>query len=269
MTRAKSILIATGFAAACFGTNLPVPTSAAKDFEYTSTPAFTGYTPAGATVSLFNNFILLYGSPLGANPRKVELFDIINADVCYSTACPSTTTLYPQPNYVLSLGSIVFAPYDIIPGTGVNTVDSDFAVNGALFLGPPTGEAISAHGTPVLYTGEDPGGLSSYVFFRNADGTYSNTLHVLRNTSGGASLLGVILDPAGPLTLDILGFSNPNSNSFISAPVPEPSTVQLWIAGGLILAFMRVAAPAMRRAPGRAFGNTRGRTPHRRRCSEL
>lgn len=246
-------------AAASSASSLPPPTPEVKDFEYTSTPTFTGYNPTTATVSLFTSSLLLYGTPTspGGMPRKLELFDIVNADVCYSTTCPSTTTLYPQPNYVLAVGGISFRPSNIVPGTGVNTVNTDFTVSGALFHGVgglPTGETISAEGMPVLYTGDDSGGTSSYVYFRNADGTYSNTLHVFSNTTGGATLLGVILDPPQTLILDILGFTNPDMNSFVTAPIPEPAAWQLSAAS--LMGLSAVAFTRRKRNRRARSGNT-------------
>ena len=247
----KIAATALGVVNALSASNLPVPTPVLQDFEYTSNSTFTGYSPGGATVSLFNTFLLLYGTPIGlGSARKLELIDVSNADVCYSTSCPSTTALYPQPNYVLNVGQLLFTPNDIQSGTGVTTVNTDFPVVGNLNTvgGPPPGVNISAEGMPVLYTGDDPGGTSSYAYFRNADGTVSNTLHVLRNTAGSAFLDGVILDPPGTLTLDILGFSNPTSNSFVT---PEPASGQLGSASIAILAavFLR-RRPAIRRGNG-------------------
>jgi hypothetical protein len=260
--RGLAIAIASfTFAANTHASKLPPLTPEVKDFEYTSTPKFTSFSPAGATVSLFNDSLLLYGSPatLGGMPRELELFDVINADVCYSTTCPSTTPLYPQPNYVLSVGNIVFRPADILAGTGVDTVNTDFTVSGALFHGVgglPTGESISANGLPVLYTGDDPGGASSYVYFLNEDGTISNTLHVLRNASGGAGVVGVILDPPQSLTLDILGFANPGPNSFITAPVPEPATAWQLSAGSVMLFLALLHYEGKRQKPQRHVNHT-------------
>jgi hypothetical protein len=206
------------------------------DFEYTTSPTFTSYSPAGASVTLFNSFLLLYGSPIGSSPAKLELIDVASADVCYSSSCPSTTPLYPSPNYVLNVGQLVFSPNAIVPGTGVSSLAMNLTLNGDIaFAPPPTIEIVTAAGTPVLFTGLDPGGASSYAYFQNADGTFSNTHHVLQNTTSTAFLTGVILDPPGALTLDILGFTSSDPNSFITAPVPEPGSA------GLVLVTIIVA----------------------------
>jgi hypothetical protein len=218
---------------------LPPTTSEVKDFEYSSNPTITGYSPGTATVSLFSSFILLYGAPTGATARELEFFDILNADVCYSTTCPSMTPLYPLPNDVLTPGSIVFRPSDIVAGTGVSSVNTDFAISGALFHGvggPATGETITADGKPVVFTGDDTGGLSSFLYFHNADGTVSPTLHVLRNTTGSATLVGVILDPPQTLVFDIIGFTNLGPNTSVTATLPEPGTWQLVLIAACLLA---------------------------------
>jgi hypothetical protein len=89
-----------------------------------------------------------------------------------------------------------------------------------------------------VYTGEDPGGTSSYLYFVNADHTLSNVLHVMDGLPGNASLQGVLLDPPGTLTLDILGFTNPGPNSFVTPPVPEPATLPMFGGAGAVLAMM-------------------------------
>lgn len=222
---------------------LPLPTPTLQDFEYTTNPAILSYSPGGAPVSLFSSFILLYGTPTGGGgPRKLELIDVANADACFSTTCPSTTTAYPQPNYVLTVGELLFTPNGIVAGTGVNSLNTDFPLTGNInsIGGPPPGFSIAAEGMPVLFTGDDPGGLSSYAYFRNADGTVSNTLHVFSNTSGGAFLSGVILDPPSTLTLDILGFTNLQPNSFVTATVPEPAAgLPLMVSIAVLGAYLR------------------------------
>jgi hypothetical protein len=223
---------------------LPVPTATLQDFEYTTNPAILSYSPGGAPVSLFTSFILLYGTPAGGGgPRKLELIDVANADACFSTTCPSTTTAYPQPNYVLTVGELLFTPNGIVAGTGVNSLNTDFPLTGNInsIGGPPPGFNINADGMPVLFTGDDPGGLSSYAYFRNADGTVSTTLHVFSNTSGGAFLSGVILDPPATLTLDILGFTNLQPNSFVTGTVPEPA------AGLPVMASIAILGSYLRR----------------------
>lgn len=222
---AKFGMAALAGAVSLAAAGLPVPTPTLQDFEYTAGPAILTYSPGGSPVSLFTPFILLYGTPAGGGgPRKLELIDVANADACFSTTCPSTTAAYPQPNYVLNVGELLFTPNSIVAGTGVNSLNTDFLLAGNINTigGPPPGFNIAADGLPVLFTGDDPGGLSSYAYFRNADGTVSNTLHVFSNTSGGAFLSGVILDPPATLTLDILGFTNLQPNSFVTGTVPEP-----------------------------------------------
>jgi hypothetical protein len=101
---------------------------------------------------------------------------------------------------------------------------------------------VNAAGTPTLFTGLDPGGASSYVYFRNADGTYSQVLHVLQDTQSDASIEGVLLDPPGTLTLDVLGFTDTDPNAFVTPPIPEPrgwelAALSLGLLGGV--AFIR------------------------------
>ena len=241
-------MVALAGAATLAAAGLPVPTATLQDFEYTTNPAILSYSPGGAPVSLFTSFILLYGTPTGGGgPRKLELIDVANADACFSTTCPSTTTAYPQPNYVLTVGELLFTPNSIVSGTGVNSLNTDFPLTGNINTigGPPPGFNIAADGMPVLFTGDDPGGLSSYAYFRNADGTVSNTLHVFSNTSGGAFLSGVILDPPASLTLDILGFTNLQPNSFVTGTVPEPGTSLP------VVAVIAIFAAAVRRRKSR------------------
>jgi hypothetical protein len=130
-------------------------------------------------VNPVNPSITLYGTPAPAGAQGVLEFDpFTSADVCYSTTCPSMTPLYPQPNFVFNIGSIVFNPINIVAGTGISSATTDFSFFGELtFLGS-TEAFPSADGKPTLYKGEDPGGTTSYVYFVNADGTRTNTLHV-------------------------------------------------------------------------------------------
>jgi hypothetical protein len=227
-------------AAGLFASGLPVLTPNPWDLTYGSNDIFTGFAPAGAVVNPVNPSVWLYGTPAPGGAQRVLEFDpFTSADVCYSTSCPSTTPLYPQPNFVFNIGSIVFNPFNIVAGTGISTATTDFSFFGDLtFLG--SSEPFpSADGKPTLYTGEDPGGTTSYVYFVNADGTRTNTLHVTDGNPGGAFLLGVLLDPPAGLTLDILGFTDPGSNSTITpAPIPEPSTLALFAASGLVLAVL-------------------------------
>jgi len=230
---------------------LPPLTSNLWDLTYGSNDIFTGFSPASAVVSSpLNQFILLYGTPAPAGAERVLEFDqFTSADVCYSTACPSETPLYPEPNFVFNIGSFVFNPFNIVAGTGISSATTSFSFFGDLtFLG--SGASFpSALGVPALFTGEDPGGTSSFVYFVNADGTRSNTLHVTDGTAGNAFLEGVLLDPpASPtLTLDILGFTDPGPNSSVTpAPTPEPATGILLTAVGLVIAARRNRPPADR-----------------------
>src|SRR5438270_2076857 len=183
-----------------FASGLPVLTPNPCDLTYGSNDIFTGFAPAGAVVNPVDPSITLYGTPAPSGAQRVLEFDpFTSADVCYSTSCPSMTPLYPQPNFVFNIGPIVFNPFNIVVGTGISSATTDFSFFGDLtFLGS-TEAFPSADGKPTLYTGEDPGGTTSYVYFVNADGSRTNTLHVTDGTAGNASLLGVLLDPPGDL----------------------------------------------------------------------
>lgn len=225
-----------------FCAGLPPLNSNLWDLTYGSNDILTGFSPAGAVVSSpLDEFILLYGTPAPAGAQRVLEFDpFTSADVCYSTSCPSTTPLYPEPNFVFNIGDFVFNPFNIVPGTGISSATTSFSFFGDLtFLGS-SASFPSALGQPTLFTGEDPGGTTSFVYFVNADGTRSNTLHVTDGTTGSAFLEGVLLDPPASLTLDILGFTDPGSTSFVTpAPVtPEPNGMLLTVAG-LVIALGR------------------------------
>ena len=99
------VIVALG-AVCASASGLPIPTPTLQDFEYTVNSQFTGFNPSGATISLFNSSVLLYGTPTGSNPAKLEMINVSNADVCFSTTCPSSTPLYPQPNFVLNVGEL-------------------------------------------------------------------------------------------------------------------------------------------------------------------
>lgn len=224
------------FAASLFAAGLPPLTSDPWDLTYGSTDTFTGFAPAGAVVSFPNPSVMLYGTAAaGGAQRAVELNPFTSADVCYSTTCPSTTTLYPQPNFVFNIGGIVFDPFNIVADTGISSATTNFSFFGDLtFLGS-SAAFPSALGTPALYTGEDAGGTSSYLYFVNADGTVTNTLHVTDGAAGSAFLEGVLLDPPASLTFDILGFEDAGPNSSITATTPEPGSLGMVFAAGLFL----------------------------------
>jgi len=153
------------------------------------------------------------------------------------------TPLYPQPNFVFNIGPFVFNPFNIVAGTGISSATTDFSFLGELTLLGSSEAFPSADGKPTLYTGEDPGGTTSYVYFVNADGTRTNTLHVIDSKPGSAFLLGVLLDPHPGVTLDILGFTDPGPNSSVTpAPTPEPSTLALLAGSGLVLAALKRTA---------------------------
>jgi hypothetical protein len=167
----------------------------------------------------------------------LELIDLGSADECYGTACPSTTSNYPQPNYVLPIGSLSFVPGSIVPGTGISSINGDFTLVGDMepIGGPPPFYSIDVSNTPTIFTGIDPGGTTAYVYFQNPDGTLTNVLHVTIGTSGGAALEGVLIDPPGSITFDVLGFINAGPNSTITAPLPEPGSGMLLLAAAAML----------------------------------
>jgi hypothetical protein len=227
------------FAVGLFADGLPLLNSNPWDLTYGSTDTFTGFAPVGAVVNPLNPSVVLYGTAApGGAQRVLELNPFTSADVCYSTTCPSTTPLYAQPNFVFNIGGIVFDPFNIMAGTGISSATTNFSFFGDLtFLGS-SAPFPSALGTPTLYTGEDPGGTTSYVFFVNADGTVSNTLHVTDGTAGSAFLEGVLLDPPASLIFDILGFTGAGPNSSITATTPEPGSLGLAGAAGLFLVWL-------------------------------
>jgi hypothetical protein len=238
------------FVTGVLASGLPALNSNLWDLTYGSNDTFTGFAPPGAVVNPLNPSVTLYGTPAaGGAQRVLEFIPFTSADVCYSTSCPSSTPLYPQPNFTFTIGSIVFDPYNIVPGTGISSASTDFSFFGDLTYLAMSVPFPSADGKPTLYTGEDSGGTTSYVYFVNADGTRTNTLHVTDGLPGGAFLEGVLLDPPTVLTLDILGFTNAGPNSFLTpAPaVPEPASMGL-TAMALIVA---LAAAHKRRAKSR------------------
>ena len=233
---------ATGWiaaAAVAAASGLP-PTTPSLDFTYTTNSTYLGYNPGGADVSLFNSFLILYGTPSGGgSPSKLEMINESSADWCYGTTCPSSTTNYPAPNYVFPIGSLDFQPNNIVPGTGVNSLSLDFTVTGDMTTigGPPPFYSISADGKPTLVTGVDPGGLTSFAYFINADGSLTNVLHVTNGSSGADPILqGVLIDPPSSLTFDILGFEDPGPNGFLTPAVPEPNSGLLALLSILLLA---------------------------------
>ena len=223
------------------GAGLPALTSNLWDLTYGTTDSFTGFSPAGAVVNPINPEVTLYGTPTASGAQRVlEFLPFTSADVCYSTSCPSTTAVYPQPNFVFNIGSFVFDPYSIIAGTGISSATTSLTFFGDLTFMASSAPFPSASGQPTLFTGEDPGGTTSYVYFINADGTRTNTLHVTDGTAGSAFLEGVLLDPPTTLTFDILGFTNAGPNSFLTpAPAPEPNFGVLLVAIGLFAARSR------------------------------
>ena len=234
------------FATGLFADGLPVPNLNPWDLTYGSNDTFTGFAPANAVVNPIDPSVTLYGTAApGGAQRVLEFLPFTSADVCYSTSCPSTTQLYSQPNFVFTIGSMVFDPYKIIAGTGISSATTDFLFFGDLTYLGSSAPFPSADGKPVLYTGEDLGGTSSYVYLVNADGTRTDTLHVTDGLPGGAFLEGVLLDPRGTLTLDILGFADPGPNSYLTpAPSPEPSTLTL---AGLALLLAGVGRKSLMR----------------------
>ena len=246
----RNCALSLGFlmlAARLFAAGLPPLTSDPWDLTYGSTDIFTGFGPAGAVVNPVNPSVTLYGTAApGGAQRVLEFNPFTSADVCYSTICPSTTPLYAQPNFVFNIGGIVFDPFNIIAGTGISSATTNFSFFGDLtFLGS-SAPFPSALGTPTLHTGEDPGGTTSYVYFVNADGTVSNTLHVTDGTAGSAFLEGVLLDPPASLTFDILGFTDAGPNSSITATTPEPASLSMVAAVGLFLVWLARKSDARR-----------------------
>lgn len=232
------LLIAAG---SMLASGLPALTSNPWDLTYGSNDTFTAFSPGSATVNSSTPGIILFGTaaPSGAQ-QVVELDSYTSADVCYSTTCPSTSSAYPSPNLELNLGPMVFDPYNIVAGSGITSATTDFSFYGDLTYLASSASFPSADGKPTMYTGEDPGGLTSYLYFVNADNTVSNELHVTNGKAGGAFIEAVLLDPPSSVTLDILGFADPGANSFITAaPTPEPATLPLFATAGAVLLLMR------------------------------
>lgn len=236
MRTITSICIVLFMAAASFATGLP-PLSPTLDFTYTTTPTYTGYNPGGAAVSIYlpNVPVILYGTPSGGgSASKIEITNESSADWCYGATCPSTTSNYPQPNYVFPVGNLDFAPTSIVAGTGINTLSVSFGLTGDMepLAGPPPFYSISATDLPIIHTGLDSGGTTSYIYFVNPDGSVTNVLHVPISGESEAGLEGVLLDPPGSLTFDILGFTSPTGGGFLTpAPTPEPGGAALIFAG--------------------------------------
>jgi hypothetical protein len=225
------------FASGLLANGLPGLTSDPWDLTYGSNDTFTGWSPGGAVVNSSTPGVLLYGTaaPSGAQ-RVIEFNSFTSADVCYSTSCPSTTAAYPSPNFVFTVGTIVFDPFNIVAGTGISSATTDFSFFGGLSFGGSTATFPSADGKPTVFTGEDPGGLSSYLYFVDADNTVSNELHVTDGHAGSVFLKAVLLDPPNSLTLDILGFTGGGDNVFLTAPpVPEPATLPMFAMAGAAL----------------------------------
>ena len=160
-------------------------------------------------------------------------------DWCYGTGCGTPST----PDYYFPLGSLELIPNPIVAGTGIDSINGLFTVNGTMYppaTPPPyTSYPINVSATPTIFTGLDPGGATAYLYMQNSDGTYTNVFHVTVGSSGAeVGLEGVLIDPPGSLTFDISGFTNPGPNGFLTAPIPEPST------GIFLLTTLALAAAA-------------------------
>lgn len=226
-----AVLTAAGLAAS----GLP-PVSPVLDFTYDSEPNLTigSYSPGGAVItSPQTDFLIRYGTPSGGgSPAQIETFDLGSADWCYGTACGTPTNPYTFP-----LGSIELIPNSIVAGTGISSINGNFTVNGTMAQpstppGQPT-YPISVSDAVTIFTGLDPGGATQYLYLENADGTFTNILHVTVGSSGAdVALTGELIDPPGSLTFDVTDFSGPVTNGFLTAaPTPEPSTWALaWTA---------------------------------------
>jgi hypothetical protein len=218
-----------------FGSSLPPLTPQPWDLTYGSNDTFTSTTGGTGATLLAGNTVLLYGTPTSASGQRVlEFAPFTSADVCYSATCPSSTTAYPQPNFVFNIGSFIFDPYTIVSGTSISSAAISLSFFGDLtFLG--SSQAFpSGNGSPTLYTGEDPSGTTSYVFFVNADGTSTPVLHVTDGTVGNVFLTGVLIDPPASVTFDILGFTNLGPNEFLT-PTPDPGSFALIALAGVAL----------------------------------
>jgi hypothetical protein len=221
-------------ATALSGSSLPALTPQLWDLTYGSNDTFTSTTGGTGATLLAGNTVLLYGTATSASGQRVLEFDpFTSADVCYSTTCPSSTGQYPQPNFVFNIGSFVFDPYSIVSGTSISSAAVSLSFFGDLtFLGSSQ-TFPSGTGSPTLFTGEDPGGTTSYVYFVNADGTTTSVLHVTDGTVGSVFLTGVLIDPPATVTFDILGFTNLGPNEFVTTP--EPGSFVLVALAGVVL----------------------------------
>src|ERR1022692_853841 len=119
------------FASGLFASGLPTLTANPWDLTYGSNDTFTGFAPGGAVVNSSIPGVVLYGTAAsGGAQRVIEFLPFTSADVCYSSSCPSTTALHPQPNFVFTIGSDVFDPYNMVVGTGISSATTDFSFFG-------------------------------------------------------------------------------------------------------------------------------------------
>jgi hypothetical protein len=224
-------------ATALFGGSLPALTPQPWDLTYGSNDTFSSAIGGTGVTLLGGNAVLLYGTPTSPSGQRVlEFAPFTSADVCYSTTCPSSTGAYPQPNFVFNIGSFIFDPYNIVSGTSISSAAVALSFFGDLTYLASSQAFPSGTGSPTLYTGEDPSGTTSYVYFVNADGTTTPVLHVTDGTVGNVFLTGVLIDPPATVTFDILGFSNLGPNEFLTTP--EPSSFALIAFAGVALIWM-------------------------------
>jgi len=212
------------------GTGLPPLPASPSDFNYSPGDVWNSYTPEGAPFAIPGPLPTFYGTPIDpAHPRLIDpgSSSLQDLDSCYGVGCVGESgTSIP-----VVLGYFEFLAGAIVPGTGIESGSITFTASGPLTHGyPGTGlpfASISAAGTFTLFTGDDPGGLSSYAYFETADATFSNVLHLKENTDGFAYLYGIITDPQDSATITGLQFAVPNENAFLTAPVPEPPDVSI------------------------------------------
>ena len=159
------------------------------DLTYGSNDTFTSTT--GGTVSCpWQSTLSCCKEPRSRPADNVcsNLAPFTSADVCYSTTCPSSTGAYPQPIFVFNIGSFILDPYNIVSGTSISSAAVSLSFFGDLTFLASSQAFPSGTGSPTLYTGEDPSGTTSYVYFVNADGSTTPVLHVTDGTVGRYSL---------------------------------------------------------------------------------